>query len=811
MKEDAAFLKSVNKFAISITIFIDFWLVVGYLAAWYFEEYPFWYVSVVFLIMIVGMSISVVALCKWPQQFRYVEMVAFAILYMVGLRLALNDHMYVLVFPIITMYVLYFDLKFICISAIVFGLINIMDVLYITTALGSFHSGMELEAPVLMLQLGSVLVYLVALVWTTAKSNRNNKEKLDLIELKFVEAESASKAKSTFLANMSHEIRTPINTVLGLDTMILRECKDDTIKKYAMNIQSAGQSLLSIINDLLDFSKIESGKMEILCVDYDLSSMISDVTNMISNKAERKGLKFDANIDCSMPSRLYGDDVRIRQVLINLLTNAVKYTHKGSVTLTITGYVVEDKLYMLFSVKDTGIGIKEEDIEKLTSEFVRIEEKRNRHIEGTGLGINIVTQLLKLMNSELQVESEYGVGSDFYFELVQRIVNPDPIGDLETRIRQQATEYSYEVSYVIPEAKLLVVDDNAMNRMVFMDLLKNLKCEIHEADSGKKCLELVKSYKYDIIFMDHMMPEMDGIETLHALQEMSGNLSKGCKVICLTANAVSGAKKMYMSEGFDDFLSKPIVPDKLEKMIFHLVPDHMIQEVESDIIEMANEEQREQTENPDIGGILESLPKIDGVDWNYAWLHLPKKELLESTLKTFYQTIHTEADYLADMYERIHSDEGDSEAMELFRIKVHAMKSSATLIGALPLAGTAAMLEFASRDGERQLVLEVTPYFLEKWRSFKDKLQEIVEPEGNESKEKIEDKGDVIDYLNQLILAANNFDVDGADSALEHLQIYDYPSELKDLLDKVAGAVQNLDAENVEKLGKQMIDRMKEE
>ena len=811
MKEDATLLKSVNKFAVSITIFIDFCLVVGYLAAWYFEEYPFWYVFRVFLVMVVGMSISVVALYKWPQQFRYVEMVAFAILYMIALRLALNDHMYVLVFPIITMYVLYFDLKFIFISAMVFGLINIMDVLYIITVMGSFHSGMELEAPVLMLQLGSVLVYLVALVWTTAKSNSNNKEKLDLIKLKFVEAEAANRAKSTFLANMSHEIRTPINTVLGLDTMILRECKDETIKKYAMNIQSAGQSLFSIINDLLDFSKIESGKMEILCVEYDLSSMISDVTNMISNKAERKGLKFVANIDCNMPSRLYGDDIRIRQVLINLLTNAVKYTHKGSVTLTISGHVVGDKLHMSFSVKDTGIGIKAEDIRKLTSEFVRIEEKRNRHIEGTGLGINIVTQLLKLMNSELKVDSEYGVGSDFYFELVQKIVNPDPIGDLETRIRQQATEYSYEVSYVIPEAKLLVVDDNAMNRMVFMDLLKNLKCEIHEADSGEKCLELVKSYKYDIIFMDHMMPEMDGIETLHALQEMPGNLSKDCKVISLTANAVSGAKQMYLSEGFDDFLSKPIVPDKLEQMIFHFVPDWMIQEVESDLIEETNAEPKEQTEKHDMGEILESLPKIDGVDWNYAWLHLPKKELLESTLKTFYQTIYTEADYLADMYDRIHRDEGDSEAMELFRIKVHAMKSSATLIGALPLAGTAAMLEFASRDGERQLVLEVTPHFLEKWRSFRGKLQEMVEPEGKESKEEIADKGDVIDYLEQLILAVNNFDVDGADSALEHLQIYDYSGEMKDWMEKIAGAVQNLDAEHVEKLGKQMINKMKDE
>ena len=803
MSEDRGFLKSVNRFAMFVASAINVCLVLGYLAAWYQEGYPFVYTAFIFVIMLVGMAISVVALKKWPDQFRYVEMFSFAVLYMFALLLALNDHMYVILFPIVTMYVLYFDYKFICISAIVFGLINVGDIVYMITVLGTYHSGKELEVPVTMIQLLSVWVYLIALVWTTHKSNCNNKQKMDLIQLKFIEAETANKTKSSFLANMSHEIRTPINTVLGFDTMILRETKDEEIKKYALNIQGAGQSLLAIINDILDFSKIESGKMEIIDVDYDLSSLISDVSNMISNKAERKGLKFIANIDCDMPSRLYGDDVRIRQVLINLLTNAVKYTHVGSVTLTIRGDIVEDKLHMFFSVKDTGIGIKEEDISKLSSEFVRIEEKRNRHIEGTGLGINIVTQLLNLMGTKLEVESVYGIGSEFHFNLVQGIMNREPIGDLETRIRTQVTEYSHTVSYVIPDAKLLVVDDNAMNRMVFMDLLKELKCQIHEADSGKKCLELVQNNKYDIIFMDHMMPEMDGVETLHALQNLPGNLSKGCPVIILTANAISGAREMYLSEGFDDFLSKPIVPEKLEKKIFQFMPDDMIQEVAADVVESeenANEEKNEL--------VLEELPKVEGLDWNYACLHLPKKELLEASLKTFYQTIMVEADYVAEMYERIVSNENDTEAMELFRIKVHAMKSSATIIGALPLAGTAAMLEFASRDGERDLVLAVTPHFLEKWKGFKEKLGVIFESEDKEPKKIIDDATEIIDYLEQVISAIQNFDVHGADAALEHLQQFEYSEEMSLSLEQIAGAVQNLDTEAVEKYGREMIEKL---
>lgn len=301
----------------------------------------------------------------------------------------------------------------------------------------------------------------------------------------------SSESKGKFLANMSHEIRTPINAVLGMNAMILRESRDSRIKEYAIDIQNAGQSLLSLINDILDFSKIESGKLELLPIEYDFSSMIHDIVNMISMKAEAKELKVDLYVDETLPSRLWGDDVRIRQILVNLLNNAVKYTEKGGVTLRISGEVGEDTVCLKFVVEDTGIGIKEEDIKKLFEDFQRLEENRNRNIEGAGLGMSIAVQLVEMMGSELKVESVYGQGSIFSFILEQKIMDKEPIGNLEERIRQQATEYSYDVTFTAPEAQILVVDDNAVNRKVFVNLLKATKVKIDEASSGLECLEMI--------------------------------------------------------------------------------------------------------------------------------------------------------------------------------------------------------------------------------------------------------------------------------------------------------------------------------
>lgn len=392
-------------------------------------------------------------------------------------------------------------------------------------------------------------------------------------------ADSANAAKSRFLANMSHEIRTPINAVLGMDEMILRESREPEIRSYAANIMSAGKTLLSLINDILDLSKVEEGKMEIIPVQYELSSLLNDLENMILERAKKKGLEFRNDVCKEIPHLLYGDEIRIRQCVVNLLTNAVKYTEKGSVSLEVF-YEKKDEKHILlgFSVKDTGMGMKKEDLDKLFAPFQRIEEKRNRTIEGTGLGMSIVRQLLALMGSELTVESEYGKGSSFTFSVEQEVVKWEEIGDYSKRSKEIRGENGvYRERFHAPDAKILVVDDTEMNLTVIQSLLKKTKIQIDTAASGKEALALFDKNAYDAVFIDHMMPDMDGIETLKHMRESEKDTE--VPAVALTANAVSGAREMYLSAGFTDYLSKPVDGDKLEKMLSELLPKEKLQSV----------------------------------------------------------------------------------------------------------------------------------------------------------------------------------------------------------------------------------------
>jgi signal transduction histidine kinase/ActR/RegA family two-component response regulator len=379
---------------------------------------------------------------------------------------------------------------------------------------------------------------------------------------------AAEKAKSSFLAQMSHEIRTPINAVLGMNEMILRECKDDDILEYSENIQSAGKTLLLLINSILDFSKIESGKMEIVPVKYSTVDMISNCINSVAPRAISKSLNLMKHIDPNIPRELYGDDVRVAQTIVNLLTNAVKYTERGSVTLSIREESrCGNEIYLRIEVKDTGIGIKEEDMGKLFESFGRVEEKRNRNIEGTGLGMSIVTGLLDMMNSKLEVDSVYGKGSTFSFVVGQEIMDPRPIGDFELKGTEKKKTTIHE-PIKIPGKKILVVDDNNMNLKVASRFLKLSEVTVDVALSGAEAIEKVKETKYDMIFLDHMMPKMDGMETLAKMRK-DKLLSDGTIVIALTANAITGAKETYLEAGFDDYMSKPIdikgVDDLLRK------------------------------------------------------------------------------------------------------------------------------------------------------------------------------------------------------------------------------------------------------
>ena len=420
-------------------------------------------------------------------------------------------------------------------------------------------------------------------LWQT-KVNRELKEAAD-------NAISAGKAKNNFLANMSHEIRTPINAVLGMNEMIMRESTEKNIVEYAANIQSAGRTLLSVINDILDFSKIESGKMEIVPVEYDVSSLINDIVNMIKARADKKKLKFITEIDENIPAILYGDDVRLRQIITNILTNAVKYTPEGSVRLRIKAGQRQNGIVKLeVSVSDTGIGIKEEDLDKLFTSFQRLDQEKNRNIEGTGLGITIVQRLLNMMDSELNVSSVYGAGSTFSFVVSQKIISDEPMGDFEQRFKASIEQTPDKAVKTAPNARVLVVDDNETNLLVAKNLLKRTLVKLETASSGSQCIELLKKNIYDIVFLDHMMPEMDGIETLHKIKEE--DLAAGTHFIALTANAIHGAKQTYLDAGFDDYLSKPFTGSDIEKCLFKHIGKDMIKSYEVSTSASADEQKK---------------------------------------------------------------------------------------------------------------------------------------------------------------------------------------------------------------------------
>lgn len=600
----------------------------------------------------------------------------------------------------------------------------------------------------------------------------------------------ASESKGRFLANMSHEIRTPIHAVLGMDDMILRESREPSIREYALDIKNAGQTLLSLINDILDISKIESGKLEIIPVKYDVSSLIYDVMNMMKMKAADKGLELKLSVNPQIPSRLWGDDVRIRQILVNLMSNAVKYTETGSVTLEVDVAVKGDVAELIFRVEDTGIGIREEDIDKLCQEFERIEEERNRKVEGTGLGMNITTKLLERMGSRLRVESVYGEGSIFSFTLEQKIVSHEPIGNLEERIKSQAEEYSYEALFAAPEARVLIVDDNAVNRRVFVKLLKETQIHVDEASGGEECLELVKKQAYDLIFLDHMMPDMDGIMVLHHMREMTDYPCEKTPVIALTANAVTGAREMYLREGFEDFLAKPVNSEKLERMILDMLPEEKVirGERKGETGNSAADEREEEL----------SLPELEGIDWKYAGLYCPDTEILMDTLNQFYELIETEAKKLEQ-----------AEAIQQFRIQVHSMKNSAAMIGAVSLAGVARILEYAARDGKISQIENITPAFLQEWMRMKEILKPVVRVKSQSEATRKVDAEQIGELLCILRRAMAEMDVDTADEMVKQLGEFDYPEGVVETVDAIYLAVTNLDEEQTAELSEQLEQQLK--
>lgn len=381
-------------------------------------------------------------------------------------------------------------------------------------------------------------------------------------------AENANRAKSDFLANMSHEIRTPINSVIGMNEMVIREAKESNILEYAKNIEYASKSLLSLINDILDFSKIESGRMEIVDADYELSSFLMNIVNMAQVKAEAKKLAFHVEVDKSLPVMLYGDEVRVRQVIENILSNAIKYTKEGSVTLAVRPRAEGENFALEISVRDTGIGIRTENLEKLFQDFERLDLVRNRNVEGTGLGLAITKRLTEQMHGSISVESTYGEGSCFTVTIPQGVKDTRVIGDFKQTYREYiAKSVGEKESFTAPDAKVLVVDDNTMNLLVAKKLLGRTKVQVTTCQSGEECLALMQKEHFDVILLDHMMPEMDGVETLERSRSLEGSRCRDTPVIALTANAIQGAREEYIRLGFRDYLSKPIEPKLMEEML----------------------------------------------------------------------------------------------------------------------------------------------------------------------------------------------------------------------------------------------------
>ena len=521
----------------------------------------------------------------------------------------------------------------------------------------------------------------------TSDYQRFQRAMKDLEEAKAA-AMSANRAKSDFLARMSHEIRTPINGILGMNGMILKESRNVEIREYAENIDSAGRGLLALINDILDLSKIESGKMRLAPVSYHLSSVVNDCYHMIAQQAKEKGLFVNTDIDPSLPYQLYGDEVRIRQIIVNLLTNATKYTEKGGITFSVSGTVREGEkgkiLDLTLRVQDTGIGIREEDKHRLFEAFTRADEVRNRYSEGTGLGLRITAQLIDLMGGTIHLESEYGKGSTFTVTVPQLVQGERVVGNLDVASASEERAANEEQKlFTAPDMSILVVDDVELNLKVVRGFLKESKIRIDAATSGAQCLQMTARKRYDLILLDHMMPDMDGLETFRKMRSMEHSLNLKTPVIMMTANAIVGAREEYLQFGFDDYLSKPIMEADLVRVISANAKPELVQWV------------RETPE--DAAPPAESAEDADGAGWldKLSFLDTKSALLFCANNPEFYREMLRS--FVAENRMGQIQSYFSQEDWKNYAIQVHSLKGTAKIIGAKELAEKALGLEMAAK------------------------------------------------------------------------------------------------------------------
>lgn len=626
---------------------------------------------------------------------------------------------------------------------------------------------------------------------TTAKKGTELSQAKEALQQKDVEleaaksaAEKAEYARDIFLANMSHELRTPINTILGLNELILRESQEEAVKEYARDIRQAGNILLALVSDILDFSKLEADKMELTEGIYDVSSLLNDLINSISVQQRRKKLDLVLEIAEDIPYKLFGDEIHIRQIIGNLLSNAVRYTEKGRITLHLSWKELpKDSIEIYVIVKDTGIGIKEEDIPKLFKAFQRMDSTVRSKDDRTGLGLAITQRLIEMMGGKLEVQSVYGKGSAFSFKIVQKVVDREPLGDFEKQYRESLRSIEdYHEKFIAPMGRILIVDDNAMNLAVAQGLLKGTRLQIDVAASGEECLELIKRKTYHLICMDHMMPVMDGVQTLHAIRALEGNPSRDIPVIALTANAVAGARELYLKEGFQDYLTKPIDADKFENMLIEYLPSNVVYLTNNRDISDEYEKTREDGDGE--FDIRESQLYLMGFNLRNGLRYMGgDKTLYGKVLRDFHSILQEKETALKDFLQK-----GD---MPGYTIIVHSLKGNARNVGADDLADEAFELEKMAKAGQLEDVTVRSPILFSMMNTMRNSLRVYLETEDagektqqeapEESAGKITEE-DWVRALQELAARLDDFDGESAASKLRELKRYDRPESDKKML-----------------------------